>query len=143
MNPKITEDNFSLSPSNTLINKNYRQSAPKIITPNMDNLYQPTSVFSQSQPSAVNAMQQQMYDSSRTSKINYEPQDNIGDIHQIPNLYVLNVLDDEIKKAINLNLPDFYTSDNPEVIEYTRQVTLIDKTVFQEQVGNMIYNLRL
>lgn len=107
------------------------------------NVYQTTTDSSQSQYNAVNAMQlQQMYDGRGTNTYISGLQNNIGVTQPITNLqgYVFDCLADEIKKAIILNLPDSYTSNNPEVKDYIEQIILVDRTVFHDQVSEFYIN---
>lgn len=107
------------------------------------NVYQTTTTSSESQPNAVNTMQlQQMYDGRGTNTYISGLQNNIGVAQPITNLreYVFDGLADEIRKAINLNLPDSYTSNSPEVKDYIRQIILVDRIVFQDQVSEFYIN---
>lgn len=150
MNPKTTNDIFSLPSSNTMTKKYYD---PTAVNTNSysnqpitaaSNVYQTaTTAFSQNQPNAVNAMQlQQMYDGRDTNAYTSELRNNVGEVNPITNIqgYVSNFLADEIKEAINFNLPDSYTSNSPEVKEYIRKVILVDERVFQDQVSEFDIN---
>lgn len=73
--------------------------------------------------------------------LNNKSQDNINYSQIAKNTqtsYYTDTLVDEIKNAIYSNLPKSYTSNNPEINEYIRQIILAVGILYQDQARKNI-----
>lgn len=96
-----------------------------------------TNAFSASQP-IINTIQQQQQQqqqphmscySSGTNTNGYQSQQNENTRKQL-----MNYLRNQIKNAVDANLPESINRNSPEVDAYVQQVTSVVEMVFQNQV---------
>jgi len=97
---------------------------------------QPTTHFFTIQPITNTMQQRQSYSNKKTSMNEYGPENDNGVAQQTRNIpeYVPDFLANEIRNAINSNLPILYTSHSSRVNEYTQKVISVIGREFKYQV---------